>query len=161
MESRGRRNSILANPGPSARSFLGRPTVAPHSNPWRIDPLPRLDPDVGGLSASANYVRLEIATDLQSGRERPYVNFEYRKEGALAVSSGMRNGDGSNHLRLKRRGDEIFASFGPDGARWNPFPPLTVKLNDRLKVGVTAINSSTKRLTAELEGFVVLDRGPG
>ena len=63
-----------------------------------------------------NYVRLEIATDLQHGRQRPYVNFEYRKEGALAVSSGMRNGDGSHHLRLKRRGDEVFASFGPDGA---------------------------------------------
>jgi regulation of enolase protein 1 (concanavalin A-like superfamily) len=107
-----------------------------------------------------NYVRLEIATDLLNGRERPYVNFEYRKEGALAVSSGMNNGDGSYHLRLKRRGDEVFASFGPDGVRWSSFPPLTVKLNDRLKVGVTAINSSTKRLTAELEGFVVLVRGP-
>ena len=107
-----------------------------------------------------NYVRLEIATDLQYGRERPYVNFEYRKEGALAVSSGMLNGDRSNQLRLKRRGDEIFASFGPDGVRWSSFPPLMVKLNDRLKVGVTAINSSSKRLTAELEGFVVLVRGP-
>jgi serine/threonine protein kinase len=107
-----------------------------------------------------NYVRLEIATDLLNGRERPYVNFEYRKEGALAVSSGVRNEDGSNQLRLKRRGDEIFASFGPDGVRWSSFPPLTVKLNNRLKVGVTAINSSTKRLTAELEGFVILVRGP-
>jgi serine/threonine protein kinase/regulation of enolase protein 1 (concanavalin A-like superfamily) len=107
-----------------------------------------------------NYVRLEIATDLLNGRERPYVNFEYRKEGALAVSSGMRNEDGSYHLRLKRRGDEVFASFGPDGVRWSSFPPLTVKFNDRLNVGVTAINSSTKRLTAEFEGFVVLVRGP-
>jgi serine/threonine protein kinase/regulation of enolase protein 1 (concanavalin A-like superfamily) len=107
-----------------------------------------------------NYVRLEIATDLLNGKERPYVNFEYRKEGALAVSSGMRNEDRSNQLRLRRRGDEIFASFGPDGVRWSSFPPLTVKLNNRLKVGVTAINSSTKRLTAELEGFVILVRGP-
>ena len=63
-----------------------------------------------------NYVRLEIAADLQHGKARPYVNFEYRKEGALAVSSGIMNTDGSNHLRLKRRGDEIYASFGPDGA---------------------------------------------
>ncbi len=106
------------------------------------------------------YVRLEIATDLLYGRERPYVNFEYRKEGALAVSLGMNNGDGSNHLRLKRRGDEIFASFGPDGVRWHSFTPLTAKLNDRMKVGVTAINSSSKRMTAEFEEFVVLHRGP-
>ncbi len=105
-----------------------------------------------------NYVRLEIAADLQYGKARPYVNFEYRKEGALAVSRGMNNGDGSDHLRLKRRGDEIFASFGPDGAHWSSFPPLTVRLNDRLMVGVTAINSSTKRLTAEFERFDVVER---
>ena len=105
-----------------------------------------------------NYVRLEIAADLQNGKPRPYVNFEYRKEGALAVSRGMSNGDGSDQLRLKRRGDEIFASFGPDGARWNSFPPLTVRLNDRLMVGVTAINSSTKPLTAEFERFDVVER---
>jgi serine/threonine protein kinase/regulation of enolase protein 1 (concanavalin A-like superfamily) len=105
-----------------------------------------------------NYVRLEIAADLQYGKPRPYVNFEYRKEGVLAVSRGMINGDASEHLRLKRRGDEIFASFGPDGARWNSFPPLTVRLNDGLMVGVTAINSSTKRLTAEFERFDVLER---
>jgi regulation of enolase protein 1 (concanavalin A-like superfamily) len=67
--------------------------------------------------------------------------------------------DSSNHLRLKRRGTEIYASFGPDGARWTSFSPLTAKLNDRLKVGISAINSSTKSLTAELEGFDVVD-GP-
>jgi regulation of enolase protein 1 (concanavalin A-like superfamily) len=105
-----------------------------------------------------NYVRLEIAADVKYDKVRPYVNFEYRKEGALAVSRGMNNGDSSNQLRLKRRGDEIFASFGPDGARWNSFPPLTVRLNDRLMVGVTAINSSTKLLTAEFEQFDVVDR---
>jgi serine/threonine protein kinase/regulation of enolase protein 1 (concanavalin A-like superfamily) len=105
-----------------------------------------------------NYVRLEIAADLQYGTARPYVNFEYRKQGALAVSRGMNNGDGSDHLRLNRRGDEIYASFGPDGARWNSFPPLTVRLNDRLMVGVTAINSSTKPLTAEFARFDVVER---
>ena len=104
-----------------------------------------------------NYVRLEIASDIQYGKARPYVNFEYRKDGALAVSSGIKNGDGSNHLRLRRRGDEIYASFGPDGVRWTSFSPLTAKLNDRLKVGVAAINSSTKPLTAEFEGFNVLE----
>ena len=107
-----------------------------------------------------NYVRLEIAADVQRGKVRPYVNFEYRNDGVLAFSQGLENGDGSNHLRLKRRGDEIHASFGPDGFRWTSFPPLTAQLSDRLNVGVTAINSSTKPLTAEFEGFDLLDRGP-
>jgi serine/threonine protein kinase/regulation of enolase protein 1 (concanavalin A-like superfamily) len=105
-----------------------------------------------------NYVRLEIATDLQHGKARRYVNFEYRRDGALAATSGLKNSDNSYHLRLRRRGDEINASFGPDGVRWNSFPPLTAKLKDRLKVGVAAINSSTKTLTAELEALVVSQR---
>ena len=105
-----------------------------------------------------NYVRLEIASDIQHGKARPYVNFEHRKAGALATSSGIANSDGSNHLRLKRRGAEIFASFGPDGVRWTSFSPLNARLNDRLNVGVVAINSSTKPFTAEFEGFDVLER---
>ena len=107
-----------------------------------------------------NYVRLEIAADVRHGKARPYVNFEYRKDGTLATSSGPMNTDGSNHLRLRRRGDEIYASFGPDGLRWTSFPPLTTKLSARLQVGVSAINSSTKPLTAEFAGLEVLEK-PG
>ena len=104
-----------------------------------------------------NYVRLEIAADLHQRKARPYVNFEHRKDGTLAVSSGILNTDDSNVLRLKRRGDEIFASFGPDGLHWTSFAPLSAKLNNRVKVGVSAINSSTKLLTAEFEGLHVLE----
>ena len=105
-----------------------------------------------------NYIRLEIAADLQHGRARPYVNFEHRKDGALATSSGITNPDGSNHLRLKRRGAEIYASFGPDGVRWTSFSPVTAHLKDRVNVGIAAINSSTKPLTAEFEAFDVMER---
>jgi serine/threonine protein kinase/regulation of enolase protein 1 (concanavalin A-like superfamily) len=105
-----------------------------------------------------NYIRLEIAADLPHGKPRPYVNFEYRKDGVLAFSGGLKNPDGFTYLRLRRRGDQILASFGPDGARWTSFAPVTAKLENRLKVGVTAINSSTKTLTAEIEGFDVVKR---
>ena len=105
-----------------------------------------------------NYVRLEIASDLQHGKPRPYVNFEYRKDGALVASRGLKNKDGSSHLRLKRRGDVIHAAFGPDGSGWTSFPPLSVKLPDRLKLGVSAINTATKPLTAELEGLEISER---
>jgi serine/threonine protein kinase/regulation of enolase protein 1 (concanavalin A-like superfamily) len=106
-----------------------------------------------------NYVRLEIATEERRGKApRPYVNFEYRKDGALAVSSGLKNDDDSSYLRLKRRGSEIEASFGPDGARWTSFPPLFAKLNDRLKVGVSAINTATKALAAQFDGFEVSEK---
>ena len=46
--------------------------------------------------------------------------------------------------------------FGPDGLRWTSFPPLAAQLKARLEVGVAAINTSNKRLTAELDGFMVI-----
>jgi len=107
-----------------------------------------------------NYVRLEIAADLQHGKVRPYVNFELRKDGALAVSRGLKIGDGASHLRLRRRGDEILAAFGRDGVIWTSFTPLSVNLKERLSVGVAAINTASKPMTAELEGFEVSER-PG
>jgi serine/threonine protein kinase len=105
---------------------------------------------------SGDYVRLEIAADLRHGKTRPYVNFEYRKDGRLAATSGNLNIDGSNQLRLRRRGDEISAAYSPDGAHWTSFAPLSARLNDRVQVGIVAINSSTKPLTAELEGLRIL-----
>ncbi len=105
-----------------------------------------------------NYVRLEIATEERHNKILPYVNFEYRKDGALADSSGMKNDDGSSYLRLKRRGREINASFGPDGSRWTSFPPVLAKLNDRLSVGLSAINTANKPLDARFEGFEVAEK---
>lgn len=98
---------------------------------------------------------------MQRGKPRPYVNFEYRKNGVLASSRGLKNSDDSSHLRLIRRGDEIVASFGPDGLRWTSFPPLAAQLKARLEVGVAAINTSSKRLTAELDGFMVIQEPSG
>ena len=84
-----------------------------------------------------------------------YVNFEYRRDGALADSRGQQIVDGSSYLRLRRRGAQILGAFGPDGVHWTSFPPLSANLKDRLKVGVSPINTATKPLTAELEGFEV------
>ncbi len=112
-----------------------------------------------------NYVRLEIAADLHHGKPRSYANFELRKAGGLAVSKGLAIKDGSTHLLLERRRGEVRAAFGPDGSRWTWFAPLAVEFDDRLSVGVTAINSATKPLIAELDVFTLtrksrVDGGP-
>ena len=104
-----------------------------------------------------NYVRLEIAADLQHGKPRPYANFEYRKFGVLAASKGLKIEDGSSYLRLRRRGDMIYAAFGPDGFRWTSFPSLSASLSDRLSVGFSAINTATKTLSAQLEGLEITE----
>ena len=108
-----------------------------------------------------NYVRLEIAADLYHGKPRSYANFELRKGGGLAVSKGIEIKDGSTRLLLERRGDEVRAAFGPDGARWTWFAPLTVEFDDRLSVGIAAINSASKPLNADLEMFAITRRGQG
>lgn len=111
-----------------------------------------------------NYLRLEIAADIHRGRTRPYANFEWRRDGELASSKGMRIEDGSNRLLLQRRGDEIRASFSRDGNHWTRFAPLTVDFRDNIKVGADAINTATNPLFAELEMFELVkpetsDRG--
>lgn len=106
----------------------------------------------------ANYVRLEIAAEVRRGKLRSYANFEYRKDGALSGSKGVSLGTGVNQLRLERRGDEILAAVGPEGARWTPLPVLSVRLDDALKIGVTAINTATKPMEVRLEDFQAIEQ---
>ena len=105
-----------------------------------------------------NYVRLEIATELHHGKPRSYANFELRKGGELAASKGLDIKNGSTHLLLERRGKEVRAAFGPDGLRWTWFAPMPVELDDRLSVGIAAINSAKKPLNAGLGSFAITKR---
>ncbi len=105
-----------------------------------------------------NYVRLEIAAKVRDRKPFPYANFEYRKDGVLAISDGLEIKDGSSYIRLKRRGETISADFGADGVRWTAFRSIVVRLEDRLEIGLTAINSATKPLVAQLEGFELIQK---
>jgi serine/threonine protein kinase/regulation of enolase protein 1 (concanavalin A-like superfamily) len=105
-----------------------------------------------------NYVRLEIATDLDHNKPRNYANFELRWRGELAVSKGLPIKDGSTQIRLKRRGREILADFSPDGVGWTSFPPMVVDLDDGLGLGVVAVNSASKMLRADLKMFSVTNK---
>ncbi len=105
-----------------------------------------------------NYVRLEIATDLDHNKPRTYANFELRWRGELAVSKGLPIKDGSTQIRLKRRGREIRADFCPDGVGWISFPPLVVDFDEDLGLGVVAVNSASKSLKADLKMFSVTSK---
>jgi regulation of enolase protein 1 (concanavalin A-like superfamily) len=105
-----------------------------------------------------NYFRLERAGLMRDEAFISYVNFEHFKDGRRAFSQGHRLQDLPTHLRLERRGGSIYASSSPDGVHWTPFPPLEVRLPDEVKIGVAAVNSSTKPFTAELEGLSVFTR---
>jgi hypothetical protein len=108
---------------------------------------------------AANYVRLEIAAEFLRGKVQRFAQFEFRRDGRLASSLGQPIEDGSPHLRLRRWGEEVYGSFGPDGRHWTSFAPFLASFPDPVEVGIVAINSSTKPLEAEFTGFQILS-GP-
>lgn len=105
-----------------------------------------------------NYIRLERAGLIRDGAFMTYANFEQFSGGRRAASQGTKLKDVPTYLRLERRGGSVHASVSQDGVNWSSFPPLEVRLPDELKLGVVAVNTSTKPFTAELAGFSVFTR---
>jgi hypothetical protein len=108
-----------------------------------------------------NYIRLEIATDIQKGKLRHYTNFEYRQNGVLAASLGPLAETGSAYLQLKRTDNEITAAFSADGAKWIRLPALKATLGNDLQVGVIAVNTASRPLSLRFEGFAVTESPNG
>ena len=89
------------------------------------------------------YVRLERAAIVQpNGQPSHYANFELRRGGKNASSTGMRIPNQDFHLRLERSGGSVLGSVSEDGIRWLPFKPINVTLPDQVKLGVAAITTS-------------------
>jgi regulation of enolase protein 1 (concanavalin A-like superfamily) len=105
-----------------------------------------------------NYIRLERAGMVRQGEFITYVNFEHFGAGRRTYSKGRRVQNMPTLLRLERRGGTIYAYASQDGVNWFSFPPLVVTLPDELKLGVAAVNTSTKPFTAELENLSVFKR---
>jgi regulation of enolase protein 1 (concanavalin A-like superfamily) len=106
---------------------------------------------------SSNYLRLERAVGFIKGRPHPYLNYELRAGGRLAVSRGITVEDRPLFLRLRRRGRAFSAWYSGDGRRWAQLPGVDGDLGERVEVGVVAVNSSVRPLSAELEGLSVMD----
>jgi hypothetical protein len=106
---------------------------------------------------SLNYLRLERAVGFINGHPRPYLNYELRAEGRLALSRGVTIEDRSTFLKLRRRGQTFSAWYGHDGQRWVSLERVDANLDNRVEVGVAAVNSSGRKLSAELEQFRVDD----
>jgi regulation of enolase protein 1 (concanavalin A-like superfamily) len=106
-----------------------------------------------------NYLRLErAAVNDPDGAVIHYANFELREDGQRVDTeqSAMEIPDRDTYLRLERRGGRVFASTSEDGVQWHAFQPLTVDLRKEIRLGLSAINTSTERFKAvfsELEVF--------
>jgi regulation of enolase protein 1 (concanavalin A-like superfamily) len=106
---------------------------------------------------SSNYLRLERAVGYIKGRPLPYLNFELREDGQLAMSHGIKIEDRPLFLKLLRQGHAFSALTSRDGRRWVYRDGVEATLNERVEVGVVAVNSSARAFSAELEQFIVND----
>ena len=105
----------------------------------------------------SNYLRLERAVGFINGRHHPYINYELREGGRLAVSHGITIEDRSLFLKLRRQGVAFSAWYSHDGRRWVELGRVDATFAERVEVGVVAVNSSKQTLSAELERLNVED----
>jgi regulation of enolase protein 1 (concanavalin A-like superfamily) len=106
---------------------------------------------------SSNYLRLERAVGFVRGRPLPYLNFELREDGQLVMTHGIKIQDRPVFLKLLRQGHAFSALTSQDGRRWVYRDGVEATLNERVEVGVFAVNSSSRTLSAELERLIVND----
>jgi regulation of enolase protein 1 (concanavalin A-like superfamily) len=105
----------------------------------------------------SNYLRLERAVGFIDGRRQPYVNYELRAGGLLAVTRGITIEDGPLWLKLRRQSATFSAWYSYDGRRWVALRGIVATFADRVEVGVVAVNSATQTLSAELEMLKIED----
>jgi regulation of enolase protein 1 (concanavalin A-like superfamily) len=105
----------------------------------------------------SNYLRLERAVGFINGRHHPYVNYELREGGRLAMSHGITIEDHSLYLKLRREGRVFSAWYSRDGRRWAALTSCDAGFDERVEVGVIAVNSSGRVLSAELERLRIED----
>ena len=105
----------------------------------------------------SNYLRLERAVGFINGRHHPYVNYELREGGRLVMSHGITSGDHSLFLKLRREGRVFSAWYSRDGRRWAALTSCDAGFDERVEVGVIAVNSSGRVLSAELERLRIED----
>jgi regulation of enolase protein 1 (concanavalin A-like superfamily) len=105
----------------------------------------------------SNYLRLERAVGYINGGRHPYINYELREGGRLVVTRGITSEDHPLFLKLQREGGSFSAFCSSDGHRWFGLGRVDANLAERVEVGVFAVNSSTRTLSAELEGLNVDD----
>jgi regulation of enolase protein 1 (concanavalin A-like superfamily) len=106
---------------------------------------------------ASNYLRLERAVGFMNGRNHPYINYEVREGGRLVESHGISIPDRSVFLKLRRQGTDFSAWYSHDGREWVGLGTLHARFTERVEIGVIAVNSAKRALTAELEWLSIED----
>ncbi len=101
-----------------------------------------------------NFVRLD-RTDMHSkGRAVTSCYLHVFQDGERSGEVAAVVRDTPTQLRLRRHGGYITASYSEDGAKtWRSFPTQRVELRDKVRVGVAALNNTSRPSSATFEGL--------
>ncbi|MFL5338588.1 MAG: protein kinase domain-containing protein [Gemmataceae bacterium] len=113
-----------------------------------------------------NFIRLERESRVIDGKSLPLCWLEPYGNGKTLFTDGQNHGiahmeivpDQLTHLRLERRQGKFNAAYSEDGGTtWKPIgpQPFAMDLGAKVRVGVSAINTTVVPLTVEFENLVI------
>ena len=92
-----------------------------------------------------NFVRFDRTDMNKSGRATTACYLHIFQDGARTAELAPAVPDRATHLRLTRKGDRVTAAYSQDGAKtWRSLAEQKVKLADKLKAGVSALNNTSR-----------------
>jgi regulation of enolase protein 1 (concanavalin A-like superfamily) len=100
-----------------------------------------------------HFVRLDRAGFHKAGKPNHQTYYHVYLDGKRTVQQVRPLAVKDSWLRLERKGGKITASWSQDGKAWQSYPEQDVKLADKVKVGVAALNASSKPFAASFEEF--------
>ncbi len=125
-------------PGPKSTNRMGVPYIGAGLLIW---------------SDSDNFIRLERASMLRSGKLLPHLEFVEQEGGYGGAAYVEPFRDGACHLRLERNGSRIIGAVSADGTTWKAFKPVDTIWPERLKVGMAVITTSSSPVSVRFENF--------
>ncbi len=105
-----------------------------------------------------NYVRLErtAGTTRSSPVLLTRILVEVCSNGKPTAPFYMPVPEGPLYLQFVRIHSDLYCMFGPDGQKWISLQKLAAEFPDKVKVGLTAANTSKKAFAAKFEEFKVI-----
>jgi hypothetical protein len=99
-----------------------------------------------------NLVRLDRTDMNNAGRAITSCYLHVFQDGERVAEMASIVPDKPTHLRLERRDGRVTASYSHDaGTTWRTVSSANVKLPDKVKVGVSALNNTRRENTAQFE----------
>lgn len=103
-----------------------------------------------------NFVRFDRTDMNNAGRAITSCYLHVFNDGQRVAEISAVVPDKPTHLRLARRGDRLRADYSQDdGQSWRSVAQQSVNLPSRVKVGISGLNNTHTRNTAQFEGLTI------